>query len=191
MGTTTLVVDVDDWGYLGWAEQPPGGDVEPERLVSIIFSGSTGKSKGAMIRHEAIAERLLWQRDHILHFGADDAALIKGPLSFDISVKKILLPLISGGRVVIAEPGGDTDPQYLLDLIRAQQVTFVHLVSLMLDTLLELDGAGTPSALGMLRHVWCGGEVLTPVCSPGSVTSRPRRSTTATDRGRPPSACRM
>jgi amino acid adenylation domain-containing protein len=166
-GVTTLVVDTDDWGYSGMPAQPPALTVEPEQLAYVIFtSGSTGKPKGAMIRHDAIAERLLWQRDHILHFGAEDAALFKAPLSFDISVNEILLPLISGGRVVVAEPGGDKDPQYLLDLIRTHRVTFVYLVSSMLDTLLELGGAGTagaaPSALASLRHVWCGGEVLTP-----------------------------
>ncbi|TGD89793.1 non-ribosomal peptide synthetase [Mycolicibacterium sp. CH28] len=163
--TTTLTVDLDSWGYPGSVEagtQPAGA-----QLAYVIFtSGSTGKPKGAMIRHEAIAERLVWQRDQILRFGADDAALFKAPLSFDISVNEILLPLISGGRVVVADPGGEKDPEYLLDLIASQRVTFVYLVSSMLDTLLELDRAGIaegrPTALGSLRHVWCGGEVLTP-----------------------------
>ncbi|WP_029115226.1 non-ribosomal peptide synthase/polyketide synthase [Mycobacterium sp. URHB0044] len=160
----TLAVDFDDWRFAGQPTQPPAVLVEPGQLAYVIFtSGSTGKPKGAMIRHEAIAERLLWQRDHILLFGGDDAALFKAPLSFDISVNEILLPLVSGGRVVVAEPDGEKDPEYLLDLIRTQRVTFVYLVSSMLDTLLELDrlSAG-PSSLQSLRHVWCGGEVLTP-----------------------------
>ena len=164
---TTLVVDLDDWRHDQLSGQPPVTVVEPAQLGYVIFtSGSTGKPKGAMIRHEAIAERLRWQRDHILGFGADDAALFKAPLSFDISVNEILLPLISGGRVVVARPDGEKDPEYLLELISAQRVTFVYLVSSMLDTLLELDrlatAEGAPSALASLRHVWCGGEVLTP-----------------------------
>ncbi|MBB5160708.1 amino acid adenylation domain-containing protein/non-ribosomal peptide synthase protein (TIGR01720 family) [Mycobacterium sp. AZCC_0083] len=163
----TLVVDLDDWHHDGQPTQPPTVSVQPSQLAYVIFtSGSTGKPKGAMIRHDAIAERLLWQRDHILHFGDDDAALFKAPLSFDISVNEILLPLISGGRVVVAEPDGEKDPEYLLDLIRTQRVTFVYLVSSMLDTLLELDRLslvdGAASSLQSLRHVWCGGEVLTP-----------------------------
>ena len=68
--------------------------------------------------------------------------------------------------MVVAEPGGEKDPEYLLDLIRDQRVTFVYLVSSMLDILLELDrlamSGGEPCSLSSLRHVWCGGEVLTP-----------------------------
>ncbi|KAA0084465.1 non-ribosomal peptide synthetase [Mycolicibacterium sp. P9-64] len=162
----TLVVDLDDWRHDGKPTQPPAVSVQPTQLAYVIFtSGSTGKPKGAMIRHDAITERLLWQRDHILHFGKDgrdDAALFKAPLSFDISVNEILLPLISGGRVVVAEPDGEKDPEYLLDLIRTQRVTFVYLVSSMLDTLLELDRLTRSDSLASLRHVWCGGEVLTP-----------------------------
>ena len=163
----TLVVDLDDWRFGDRATQLPTPVLPPTSLAYVIFtSGSTGTPKGAMIRHEAIAERLLWQRDHVLGFGDDDAALFKAPLSFDISINEILLPLVSGGRVVIAAPDAEKDPEYLLGLIRDERVTFVYLVSSMLDTLLELDrlgqSDGAPSALGSLRHVWCGGEVLTP-----------------------------
>ena len=138
---------------------PP--EIRGAQLAYVIFtSGSTGKPKGAMIRHEAIAERLSWQSREILGFGPGDAALFKAPLSFDISVNEILLPLVSGGSVVVAEAGGERDPQYLLDLIAAEGVTFVYLVSSMLDVLLQL-ARGT-RLLDGLRHVWCGGEVLTP-----------------------------
>ncbi|ORB30304.1 non-ribosomal peptide synthase/polyketide synthase [Mycolicibacterium parafortuitum] len=164
-GVDTSVVDLRDWRFGDEPAVAPPVAVRPAQLAYVIFtSGSTGKPKGAMIRHDAIAERLVWQRDHILHFGDTDASLFKAPLSFDISVNEILLPLICGGRVVVARPDGEKDPEYLLALIRDQRVTFVYLVSSMLDTLLELDRL-TPSgqsSLTSLRHVWCGGEVLTP-----------------------------
>jgi len=163
----TITVSLDDWSQTARPAALPDVAVPTGGLAYVIFtSGSTGTPKGAMIRHEAIAERLLWQRDHVLDFGAGDATLFKAPLSFDISVNEILLPLISGGRVVIAAPGAEKDPDHLLRLIDTERVTFVYLVSSMLDTLLELDrlnsADGAHSALGSLRHVWCGGEVLTP-----------------------------
>ncbi|MFJ9426300.1 amino acid adenylation domain-containing protein [Streptomyces sp. NPDC101249] len=137
-----------------------GVEVDPEGLAYVIHtSGSTGVPKGAMIRHRAIAHRLLWQRG-LLGFGSDDAALFKAPLGFDISINEIFLPLVHGGRVIVAEPGGERDVDYLLDTVERHRVTFTYLVSSMLDLLLEQDGFAHRAR--SLRHVWCGGEVLTP-----------------------------
>ncbi|WP_433609984.1 amino acid adenylation domain-containing protein [Prescottella agglutinans] len=160
-GTDSVHVDLDDWAHGEYSNELPDVELDGRRLAYVIFtSGSTGRPKGAMIRHEAVCARLLWQRERVLGFGADDASLFKAPLSFDISVNEILLPLVSGGRLIVTEPGGERDPQYLLDLIARERVTFVYLVSSMLDVLLDL-ARGTDLLSG-LRHVWCGGEVLTP-----------------------------
>ncbi|MFB7380559.1 amino acid adenylation domain-containing protein, partial [Kitasatospora purpeofusca] len=156
-----LAVDLDDWRYGAHPVQDPGTTVRGDSLAYVIFtSGSTGRPKGAMIRHEAITERLLWQVHEILGFGHDDASLFKAPLSFDISVNEIFLPLVCGARLVVLRPGGERDPHHMLDVIAEQRVTFTYLVSSMLDVLLEI--AGDTARLDSLRHVWCGGEVLTP-----------------------------
>ncbi|WP_207836788.1 non-ribosomal peptide synthetase [Williamsia soli] len=162
----TIGVRLKDWHHERTAPPLPPVDIVGAQLAYVIFtSGSTGTPKGAMIRHEAICERLVWQRDHILMFGRDDASLFKAPLAFDISINEILLPLVSGGYVVVAAPGGEKDPEYLLDVIAAERVTYLYLVSSMLDALLALDrerSVESGSALAPVRHVWCGGEVLTP-----------------------------
>ncbi|GAA2385814.1 amino acid adenylation domain-containing protein [Streptomyces coeruleofuscus] len=156
-----LAVDLDDWRYGSHPTEGTGVTVHGDALAYVIFtSGSTGRPKGAMIRHEAISERLLWQVNEILGFGHDDASLFKAPLSFDISINEIFLPLVSGARLVVLRPGGERDPHHLLSVIAEQRVTFTYLVSSMLDVLLEI--AGESGRLDSLRHVWCGGEVLTP-----------------------------
>jgi amino acid adenylation domain-containing protein/non-ribosomal peptide synthase protein (TIGR01720 family) len=156
-----VAVDLGDWRYGSYPAQGPDVTVPGDALAYVIFtSGSTGRPKGAMIRHEAISERLLWQVNEILGFGPDDASLFKAPLSFDISINEIFLPLVSGGRLVVLRPGGERDPHHLLSVIAEQRVTFTYLVSSMLDVLLEM--AGDSGRLNSLRHVWCGGEVLTP-----------------------------
>ncbi|MFJ7332955.1 amino acid adenylation domain-containing protein [Streptomyces sp. NPDC101116] len=156
-----VAVDLGDWRYDGYPKDGTGVTVLGDALAYVIFtSGSTGRPKGAMIRHEAISERLLWQVNEILGFGTDDASLFKAPLSFDISINEIFLPLVSGGRLVVLRPGGERDPHHLLSVIAEQRVTFTYLVSSMLDVLLEM--AGDSGRLDSLRHVWCGGEVLTP-----------------------------
>ncbi|MDX5573933.1 non-ribosomal peptide synthetase [Streptomyces sp. ID01-9D] len=156
-----VAVDLGDWKYAAHPVDAPDATVPGDALAYVIFtSGSTGRPKGAMIRHQAISERLLWQSGEILHFGHDDASLFKAPLSFDISINEIFLPLVTGGRLVILRPGGERDPHHLLGVIAEQRVTFTYLVSSMLDVLLEI--AGDSGRLDSLRHVWCGGEVLTP-----------------------------
>ncbi|MGW0474178.1 amino acid adenylation domain-containing protein [Streptomyces coeruleorubidus] len=156
-----VAVDLDDWRYGSHPTEGTGVTVHGDALAYVIFtSGSTGRPKGAMIRHEAISERLLWQVHEILGFGHDDASLFKAPLSFDISINEIFLPLVSGARLVVLRPGGERDPHHLLSVIAEQRVTFTYLVSSMLDVLLEI--AGDSGRLDSLRHVWCGGEVLTP-----------------------------
>ncbi|HKR51480.1 MAG TPA: amino acid adenylation domain-containing protein, partial [Pseudonocardiaceae bacterium] len=157
-------VDIDDLPEFTGSE--PGGSigtpvpVNPESVAYVIFtSGSTGIPKGVMIRHRAIAARLSWQQE-LLDFGAEDAVLFKAPLGFDISINEVFLPLVSGARLVVAEPGGERDAEYLLELIEREQVTFVYLVSSMLDMLLELPEIAVRARV--LRHVWCGGETLSP-----------------------------
>ncbi|WP_328301290.1 amino acid adenylation domain-containing protein [Streptomyces sp. NBC_00435] len=156
-----LAVDLDDWQYAAHPVEGTGVTAPGNSLAYVIFtSGSTGRPKGAMIRHEAISERLLWQVNEILGFGHDDASLFKAPLSFDISINEIFLPLVCGGRLVVLRPGGERDPHHLLSVIAEHRVTFTYLVSSMLDVLLEI--AGDSDRLDSMRHVWCGGEVLTP-----------------------------
>ncbi|MFJ8111323.1 amino acid adenylation domain-containing protein [Streptomyces sp. NPDC096132] len=156
-----VAVDLGDWRFGSYPAEGTDVTVLGDALAYVIFtSGSTGRPKGAMIRHEAISERLLWQVHEILGFGYDDASLFKAPLSFDISINEIFLPLVSGARLVVLRPGGERDPHHLLGVIAEQRVTFTYLVSSMLDVLLEM--AGDSGRLDSLRHVWCGGEVLTP-----------------------------
>ncbi|MGW4745592.1 amino acid adenylation domain-containing protein [Streptomyces sp. NPDC004290] len=156
-----IAVDLGDWRYGAYSAEGTGIVSHGDSLAYVIFtSGSTGRPKGAMIRHAAISERLLWQVNEILGFGVDDASLFKAPLSFDISINEIFLPLVCGARLVVLRPGGERDPHHLLSVIAEQRVTFTYLVSSMLDVLLEM--AGDSGRLDSLRHVWCGGEVLTP-----------------------------
>ncbi|MEU6266175.1 non-ribosomal peptide synthetase [Saccharopolyspora shandongensis] len=131
-----------------------------ESAAYVIFtSGSTGAPKGAVIRHQAIANRLPWQVG-LLGLAGTDAVLHKAPLGFDISVNEIFLPLVCGARLVVAPPGADGDVSALLALIAEHRVTFVYVVASMLEAMLEHPDL--PAADRALRHVWCGGEALTP-----------------------------
>ncbi|NDZ97260.1 amino acid adenylation domain-containing protein [Streptomyces sp. SID6673] len=153
-------VDMSSTRLDTYADDDLAVTIEMDSLAYVIYtSGSTGKPKGAMIIHRAVSNRLPWQVG-LLGLGEADAVLYKAPLGFDISINEIFLPLVAGARLVVAEPGGERDMAYLLDLIVRQRITFVYLVSTMLELMLE--SAQFADAARSLRHVWCGGEVLTP-----------------------------
>jgi hypothetical protein len=82
------------------------GQPTAESLAYMIYtSGSTGRPKGALNTHRAIVNRLLWMQDEY-RLTSEDAVLQKTPFSFDVSVWEFFWPLITGARLVVAEPGG-------------------------------------------------------------------------------------
>jgi amino acid adenylation domain-containing protein len=127
-------------------------------LAYVIYtSGSTGNPKGVMIPHGAIVNVMSWMQST---FPADerDRVLHQIPFSFDPSVLEILTPLLVGGRLVLVRPNGNHDPEYLVQTIIRHQVTILHAVPSTLRMLLEIPDL---KACRSLRHVFCGGEVLT------------------------------
>lgn len=128
-----------------------------ENAAYVIFtSGSTGKPKGVAVTHGAIVNQLLWMR---AEFGldVDDVALLKTAATFDLSVWEFWSALVSGGRVVIADPEGHQDPLYLIELMRTSGVTTLHAVPSMLEALSVASDDTLPSSL---RRVLAIGEAL-------------------------------
>lgn len=125
----------------------------------IFTSGSTGKPKGVMNSHQGIRNRLLWMQK-AYNFDTAQRTLQKTPYTFDVSIWELFLPLMSGGTLVIAKPGGHQEADYLLQLIQAERVSALHFVPSMLDVFLEnfeqQENAGLPS----LKQVFCSGEAL-------------------------------
>jgi amino acid adenylation domain-containing protein len=136
---------------------PPGAGVAPENLAYVIFtSGSTGRPKGAMNRQRAIVNRLLWAAaDHGIT--PRDRVLQKTPVSFDVSVWELFLPLLSGACLVVARPGGHQDPAYLARTLAEREITVAHFVPAMLDAFLGEPGSERATAL---RLVTASGEAL-------------------------------
>jgi pristinamycin I synthase-3/4 len=103
-----------------------------------------------------VVNRLLWARD-AYQLREDDRILQKTPFGFDVSVWELLLPLLSGARLVMAQPGGHMDPHYLAEIIEREHITTVHFVPSMLQVFLE--HASVERCEG-LRRVLCSGEAL-------------------------------
>jgi len=134
--------------------------VTPGHLAYVVYtSGSTGKPKGVQIEHRAICNNLLWmQQDWPLD--GSDRMLHKTTTTFDVAVKEVFWPLLAGAELVLAKPGSQRDPEYLVEQIEDAGITITHFVPSMLELALEaLDAAGArfPDSL---RYVMCGAETL-------------------------------
>jgi amino acid adenylation domain-containing protein len=130
----------------------------PSQLAYVIYtSGSTGKPKGVMIEQAAILHRLWWTIEQF-PMGTDDAVLQKTAFTFDASVWEILVPLMTGARLVMAKPGGQADSRYLIETIEREKITVLQLVPSMLRILQQEPGV--ERCRSTLKRVFSGGEAL-------------------------------
>ena len=126
-------------------------------LAYIIYtSGSTGKPKGVMVPHAGVANRLLWGQE-AYQLKAEDVVLQKTNFTFDVSVWEIFWPLITGAKLVLAQPGGHRDNNYLKNIIREENITTIHFVPSLLATFLPTIKQGVFKSL---KRVFCSGEAL-------------------------------
>ncbi len=150
-------VAADAPGLLEGAREAPAVHVGAESPAYVIYtSGSTGKPKGAVIPHRAIVNHMTWMLAE-WPLGAGDAVLQKTPISFDASVWEFWAPLMSGARLVMAEPDGHRDPAYLARAVAEHHITELQLVPSMFELFLAEPDLGRCTSL---KRLFCGGEAL-------------------------------
>ncbi len=141
--------------------------VQAANLAYVIYtSGSTGQPKGVMLSHRNICNHMFWMQA-TFPLTEKDKVLQKTPFSFDASVWEFYAPLLVGGQLLLAQPGGHADTAYLLKLIAQEQVTTVQFVPSLLQILIEQGGLETCHSL---KQIFCGGEAL-PVALQENVLS--------------------
>ncbi|WP_331691318.1 non-ribosomal peptide synthase/polyketide synthase [Pseudomonas sp. ZY71] len=162
------LIDLDQAHWQSLPSDPlPTAELTPQHMAYVIYtSGSTGQPKGVINEHTAVVNRLLWMQD-AYPLTAADTVLQKTPFSFDVSVWEFFWPLMTGARLVMAQPGGHKDPLYLSEIIKQERITTLHFVPSMLDVFLA---HGDTERCSELRQVMCSGEAL-----PGSLVRRFKR----------------
>jgi amino acid adenylation domain-containing protein len=139
------------------AARPPRSGAGPGNAAYLIYtSGSTGRPKGVQISHGALANFLASMAE-CPGLGAGDALLAVTSLSFDIAGLEILLPLMVGGRVVLASREEAADGRRLQTLIAAAGITVLQATPATWRLLLE---AGWQGGRGL--KALCGGEAMAP-----------------------------
>ncbi|WP_159397042.1 amino acid adenylation domain-containing protein [Sorangium cellulosum] len=127
----------------------------PADLAYVLYtSGSTGEPKGVMIPHEALTN-FLWSSVREFRPTERDSILAIAAMTFDISALEIYLPLISGGRVVLARTRDVSDPGALERLMDEHGVTILQATPATFRMLMD---AGWKGRKGL--QILCGGEAL-------------------------------
>lgn len=125
----------------------------------ITTSGSSGKPKTVIVRQSSLFNVLASIRDFPgLH--ERDRMLALAPVSFDISLLELLLPLLAGASMGIAPDSVRRDGHALGQLIDACRATVVQATP---STWLALQASGWRSQQPL--RCWVGGEPLTAQCA--------------------------
>jgi amino acid adenylation domain-containing protein len=152
------VIDIEDLHAEAIGDEKPAVvDVFPEQPAYVIYtSGSTGEPKGVVVTHAGIRNHMAWMQ-RVFSFGASDRFLQKTAFSFDASVWEFYAPLLIGGTLVMAMPGGQQDAEYLVNCIQEFKITILQLVPTQLRMVLEQHRL---EECRSIRRVYCGGEAL-------------------------------
>ncbi|MFI9388530.1 amino acid adenylation domain-containing protein [Kutzneria sp. NPDC052558] len=139
----------------GPAGPAPVVAADPDREAYVLYtSGSTGKPKGVRVRHKALAGLLVSMRDRV-GFGSADTLLAVTTPAFDISVLEMLLPLVCGGHVVVADEKSTSDGEALVGLLARHAVTAMQATPMTWRLLVEAKWWPANRFT-----VLCGGEAM-------------------------------
>ena len=158
--TKTLLLDSNGAARAGeistqsLATLPEG--IDPDSAAYLIYtSGSTGRPKGVVISHRSLDHYITWAdkkyvRDRVLSFP------LFSPLTFDLTITSVFLPLVTGGRIVLYP---ESDSQSDLSIVRVVKQDLVDVVKLTPSHLTLIKDQDLRNS--RVKQLILGGEDLT------------------------------
>ncbi len=135
-----------------WPDVSSAGD---EPAYVFFTSGSSGKPKAVLGRHQGLAHFIDWQRTRFSVTPADRVSQLVG-LSFDPMLRDVFLPLTSGAALCIPHERDLLDP---LAWMARERISISHTTPTLMQSWLQTHRAG--AALPRLRCLFIAGEPLT------------------------------
>lgn len=161
-GRTAEIVIADASADAGPVMGNPGLSIAPGDPCYVMFtSGSTGAPKAILGQQRGLSHFLRWEIDT---FALDETCQCSwlAPPTFDVSLRDVLVPLMTGGTLCVPDADTRVLPNRLVDWLAATGVTLVHIVPTMLRMIvreLERRHAGE-RPFPALRHLLVAGEPL-------------------------------
>src|SRR5271169_4879378 len=155
--TSADVICLDpEWhAFQGEDRGPDSADVLPSNLAYVIYtSGSTGRPKGVQLEHRSVVNFLCSMRREPGMTDSDVLVAVT-TLSFDIAGLELYLPLLAGGRLVVASRDATLDGRFLIQLIKQSGATIMQATPTTWRVLFESGWDGDPKL-----KVLVGGEAL-------------------------------
>lgn len=129
--------------------------VDPEAVAYIMYtSGTTGLAKGVMVQNKAVHNFMLGMKES-LHDTFEGKVLALTTICFDISVLEILLPLMCGGMVVLADEKEQNDMDLLYQFIMNHEIDMVQMTP---SRLRMFDLAEKWDVFSRFKKILIGGE---------------------------------
>lgn len=135
--------------------RPGAVEVGGEALAYVLYtSGSTGQPKGVEVPQSALVNLLAAMQREVA-FTPGDTLLAVTTLSFDLAAFELLLPLVSGGRVIVVSRELAADPSRLAAMIGLSACTVMAATPATWRALIE---GGWTGKKGL--RILCGGEAM-------------------------------
>ena len=148
-------VDSDSGAFQNEESFVAESTVRPDNLAYVIYtSGSTGRPKGVQLEHRSVVNFLCSMRQKP-GMTSNDVLVAVTTLSFDIAGLELYLPLLTGGRLVIAPREATFDGRLLMQLMATSGATILQATPTTWRVLLESGWEGDRSL-----KVLIGGEAV-------------------------------
>ena len=134
--------------------------IDEDSCYVIYTSGSEGRPRGVVGSHQSLIHYLRWQAKEFAVNKADRFSQ-SAPLSFDFSLKELLVPLICGARVCIADRDTVMNARKFVEWAHESKITMMCCVPTLLRSILQLPGSPADADIfRFLRALLISGDML-------------------------------
>lgn len=117
--------------------QPTGQDI----AYILYTSGTTGRPKGALIRHHSVAN-VLFSVAREPGLTEKDKTIALATIAFDLAVVEIYTPLLVGAELLLIDTATARNGEALAELLRDETITFIQTTPALFRLLLEVGWQG-------------------------------------------------